>query len=104
MGIEVRDRAKAGRERKKPRNLSMTLIWSIEWMEGESPAGGGVKEEAGAAAQISARLTSVYAEYSIVDHDGQRKEVEHVREIGPDVVRAVLAHALGVEAVILRHD
>ena len=39
------------------------------------------------------------AEDVVVDHDGEREEVEHVREVGPDVRGAVLADAFRVEAV-----
>ena len=41
------------------------------------------------------------AEDVVVDHDGEREEVEHVREVCPHVRGAVLAHALGVEPVRL---
>lgn len=39
------------------------------------------------------------AEDLIVDDDGERKEVEHVGEIVPDVRIAVFAIAFGVESV-----
>lgn len=35
----------------------------------------------------------------IVDHHGQREEVEHIREVMPDVRVAVFPRAFGVEAV-----
>lgn len=41
----------------------------------------------------------MHAEDLVVDHDGQREEVEHVREVVPDVGVAVFAVAFGVEAV-----
>ena len=41
----------------------------------------------------------MHAEDLVIDHDGQREEVEHVREVVPDVGVAVLAVAFGVEAV-----
>lgn len=43
----------------------------------------------------------MHAEYPIIDDDGQGEKVEHVGEVGPDVSRAVLARAFGVEAVCL---
>lgn len=46
--------------------------------------------------------TAVHAEDFVVDHDRERQEVEHVREVCPHVRRAVLPHALRVEAVRLR--
>lgn len=42
---------------------------------------------------------AVDAEYLVVDDDGERQEVEHVREVVPDVGVAVFARALGVEAI-----
>lgn len=48
------------------------------------------------------RQAPVHAEDLVVDHHGEREEVEHVREVVPDVGVAVLARALGVEAVGLR--
>lgn len=46
---------------------------------------------------------AVHAEYLVVDHDGQREEVEHVGEVVPDVGVAVFAVAFGVEAIGLRY-
>lgn len=46
---------------------------------------------------------AVHAEDLVVDDDGEGEEVEHVGEVVPDVGVAVLAVALGVEAVGLRH-
>lgn len=48
------------------------------------------------------RQAPVHAEDLVVDHHGEGEEVEHVREVVPDVGVAVLARALGVEAVGLR--
>jgi hypothetical protein len=47
------------------------------------------------------RQAAVHAEDLIVDDDGQGEEVEHVGEVVPHVGVAVLARALGVEAVRL---
>jgi hypothetical protein len=41
------------------------------------------------------------AKYSVIDHDGQRQEVEHVREVGPDSGRTILPHAFCIETVRL---
>lgn len=41
------------------------------------------------------------AEYSVIDHDGQRQEVKHVCEICPNTGRAILPHAFRIEAVRL---
>lgn len=49
------------------------------------------------------RQAAVHAEDLVVDDDRQRQEVEHVGEVVPHVGVAVLARALGVEAVRLRH-
>ena len=43
----------------------------------------------------------MHAEDLVVDDDGEREEVEHVREVRPHMRRAILAHALRVEAVRL---
>ena len=43
----------------------------------------------------------MHAENAVVDDDGEREEVEHVREVRPHMCGAVLAHAFGVEAVCL---
>lgn len=45
---------------------------------------------------------AVDAEDLVVDDDAERQEVEHVREVVPDVGVAVFARTLGVEAVGLR--
>jgi hypothetical protein len=47
------------------------------------------------------RKTTVEAEDLVFDEGGQRKEVEKVGEVFPDVCVAVLAQALVVEAVYL---
>lgn len=44
----------------------------------------------------------MHTEDLIIDHNAQREEVEHVREIVPDIGVAVLPHALGIETVRLR--
>lgn len=49
------------------------------------------------------RQAAVHAEDLVVDDDRQGQEVEHVGEVVPHVGVAVLARALGVEAVGLRH-
>lgn len=49
------------------------------------------------------RQAAVHAEDLVVDDDRERQEVEHVGEVVPHVGVAVLARALGVEAVRLRH-
>lgn len=49
------------------------------------------------------REAAVHAEDLVVDDDGEGEEVEHVGEVVPDVGVAVLAGALGVEAVGLGH-
>ena len=46
---------------------------------------------------------AVHAKYLVVDDDREGEEVEHVGEVVPDVGVAVLAVALGVEAVGLRY-
>ena len=43
----------------------------------------------------------MYAEYFIIYNHGQSKEVEHVREIVPDISVAVFAVAFSVETVRL---
>lgn len=48
-------------------------------------------------------LTAMYAEYLVVDDHGKRQEVEHVREVRPDMGTAVFPYAFGVEAVCLIH-
>lgn len=45
--------------------------------------------------------TSVDAEYPIIDHGRQCQEVEHVREICPNMGRAIFSHAFRVEPVRL---
>jgi hypothetical protein len=45
----------------------------------------------------------MYAEYLVVDDDGEGEIVKHVCEVVPDVRVAVLARALSVEAVGLRY-
>ena len=47
------------------------------------------------------RLTSMNAEYPIVNHHTQRQEVEHIREVLPDCWRAVFPLAFRVETVSL---
>lgn len=47
------------------------------------------------------RKTSMYAEYVVIYDDGECEEVEHVREVVPDVGIAVFAATFGVEAVRL---
>lgn len=49
------------------------------------------------------RQTAVDAEDLVVDHHAQREEVEHVREVVPDIGVAVFARALCVEPVRLCH-
>ena len=62
----------------------MTLIWSIECIDGDRPANS--KRLAG---KIPVRLegqhTSVYAKDLVVDDHAQGKKVKHVREIVPDI-------------------
>lgn len=41
----------------------------------------------------------MYAENLVVDYDAEGEEIEHVREVVPDVGVSVLASAFGVEAV-----
>ena len=43
------------------------------------------------------------AEYLVVDDHAEGQKVKHVGKVVPDVGVAVLARALGVEAVRLRH-
>jgi hypothetical protein len=43
--------------------------------------------------------TAMDAEYPVLDHDGEREVVEHVRKVGPDARRAIFSDTLGVEAV-----
>ena len=45
--------------------------------------------------------TTVDAKDAIVDDYRKREEIEHVREVRPDVRRAILAHTLCVETVCL---
>ena len=47
------------------------------------------------------RLTAMDAEDAVVDDDGECEEVEHVREVRPNMRGAVLADAFCVEAVCL---
>ena len=47
------------------------------------------------------RKATVYAKYLIVDDNAQSKEIEHVGEVVPNVGVAILARALGIEAVRL---
>ena len=49
------------------------------------------------------REAAVQAKDPVVDHDREREEVEHVGKVLPHVRVGVLAHALGIEAVRLRH-
>lgn len=46
-------------------------------------------------------LTSMNAEYPIVDDNGQRQKVKHVREVRPDVRRAILPHTFCIEPIRL---
>jgi hypothetical protein len=48
-----------------------------------------------------ARLTTVHAEYLVVNHHGKRQEVEHIREICPNMGRVVFSDAFRVEPVRL---
>lgn len=43
----------------------------------------------------------MHAENLVVDNDGQRQEIEHVRKVVPYICIAVFSRALGVEAVRL---
>jgi len=45
--------------------------------------------------------TPMNAEYSVIDHDGQRQEVKHVCEVCPNSGRAILPHTFRIEAVRL---
>lgn len=47
------------------------------------------------------QLTAMHAEYLVVNHHGQSEEIEHVREVGPNMRRAILPYTLRVEAVCL---
>ena len=44
----------------------------------------------------------MYAEYSIVDDNGECQEVEHVCEVGPYMGRSIFTNAFGIETVRLR--
>jgi hypothetical protein len=43
--------------------------------------------------------TAVYAEDIVVNHDRQCQKVKHVREICPDMRRAILPYAFRVKAI-----
>lgn len=47
--------------------------------------------------------TTMHAEYLVVDHNAQRKKIEHVGEIVPNVGVAVFPSALGIKPVRLGH-
>lgn len=47
------------------------------------------------------KLTTVYAEYPVVNHHAQRQVVKHVREMVPDVGVAVFPRAFCVEPIRL---
>lgn len=72
-------------------------------MEGDKPSSGGASgvSPTGGSADVP---TAVHAEDLVVDHDRQREEVEHVREVRPHMRRAVLAHAFRVEPVCLQKE
>ena len=55
----------------------------------------------GCAGETAGRRTAVDAEDLVVNDHGECEEVEHVREVGPDVRAAVFSYAFGVEAVCL---
>ena len=55
--------------------------------------------ERGSRARETYAPTAVDTENVVVNDDREREEVEHVREVGPDVRGAVLADAFRVEAV-----
>lgn len=48
-------------------------------------------------------LTAMHTEYLVVNDHGEGKEVEHVREVCPDMGTAVFPYTFGVEAVCLMH-
>lgn len=89
----------------------MILIWSMEWIEGDKPARDDTHQSQQTARSLVflslscapssffAILTSVDAENLVVYYDTQGQKVKHVGKVVPDVGVAVLARALGVEAV-----
>lgn len=51
--------------------------------------------------KYKASRTAMDAEDLVVDDHGKREEVEHVREVCPDVGRSIFSHTLGVEPIRL---
>jgi hypothetical protein len=43
--------------------------------------------------------TAVHAEYTVLDDDGERQKVKHVRKIGPNVRGTIFSYAFRIEAV-----
>ena len=44
---------------------------------------------------------AVHAKDAVVDHDRERQEVEHVREVGPYMRRTILPHAFRIKTIRL---
>ena len=43
----------------------------------------------------------MYAEYPIIDDNGQCQEVEHIGEVGPNMGRSVFPYAFCIESIRL---
>ena len=80
------------------RKRSIILIWSIEWMEGDRP-NHCVNITRYDDMPTIPRLTSMYTEYLIVNHNTQCQIVEHVGKVVPDIGIAIFPGTLGIEAI-----
>ena len=47
------------------------------------------------------KLTTVNAEYPIIDDNGERQKVKHIREVGPNVGSSVFPYAFCIEPIRL---
>lgn len=83
-----------------PLNLSTTLIWSIECIDGDSPGAENelIKTNPGLGTTETIH-TTMYTEDLVVYDNRQRQEVKHVCEVCPDVRRTVLPDTFRIKPI-----
>lgn len=83
-----------------PLKRSITLIWSMQWIEGLRPEHSQIRIKAKSYITLQQlELTSVHAEYPIVNDHTQGQKVKHVGKVLPYDRGSILAHTFSVEPI-----